>query len=274
VSGTITWHQFVAQNDLCGLAYLLQAVGTAARQVANGAPWTTKYIVSVDLKKELEQIVTEIRTNAWLRPREKSDPTCEVWSDASSEYWAFLVFVDNVLLEAKQGRVKPDMHIFYSELATALGGLSAASRLGHKSALSFIDNAPAGGALQKGASSNFTANRWLSKRLIRDNHVTWVSTRAMLADSFTRHYPFTTTVTRLPPLGSTKRQIEALHNQYLKDKDREARSIGPVLWNEIKDLQSLTTPFQEKGKFNGQERHTMVLPFLPVHHPVFVPKRK
>jgi len=69
----------------------------------------------VDLKKEPEQIVTEIRTNAWLRPREKSDPTCEVWSDASSEYWAFLVFVDNVLLEAKQGRAKPDMHIFYSD---------------------------------------------------------------------------------------------------------------------------------------------------------------
>ena len=110
-------------------------------------------------------------------------------------------------MEAKCGRTKEDQHIFYSELSCALGGLSAAHRKGYASAKSCIDNAAAGGALQRGASSNFVANRWLAKRLLTQVEVEWVSTKTMLADPFKRPYPFKTIIPPLPPIGTKKEKI-------------------------------------------------------------------
>ena len=119
------------------------------------------------------------------------------------------MFVGGKLAAAKQGPTKENLHIFYSELSAALGGVSEASRMGHVSATSFIDNAAAAGAMQRCASSNFRANKWLQQRMIEDVRVQWVSTTKMLADPYTRVPTGHLGPVPLPPLGITIQEAAA-----------------------------------------------------------------
>jgi len=209
ISGTMVWFYFVMSKDLCHIPFTLQSVGRVAKAVADGARWCDPMQLCPQTREEITRASDLILSNDWTEPRKTFLPECEIWSDASKTHWAFLIFVKDVLVEAKCGLTKEDQHIFYSELSCALGGLSAAHRKGYASAKSCIDNAAAGGALQRGASSNFVANRWLAKRLLTQVEVEWVSTKIMLADPFTRPYPFKTTIPPLPPIG-TKKDIIAL----------------------------------------------------------------
>ena len=217
LSGTVVWRHHVMRHKLCNIPHTLAMVGKAARTISGGSGWDSPANVSSECIEEFREAVRLLRENPWMGPRNESAPECEIWSDASDSFWAFLVFVEGKLVSAKQGTTKPDMHIFYSELSVALGGVSAASRLGLKSALSHIDNAAAGGALQRGESSNFTANRWIARKLMDDVRVRWVSTNDMLADPYTRIPPGEKTPLPLPPLGTT---VEEARRILVEDQDR------------------------------------------------------
>ena len=141
------------------------------------------------------------------------------------------MFVGGKLAAAKQGPTKENLHIFYSELSVALGGVSEASRMGHVSATSYIDNAAAAGAMQRCASSNFRANKWLQNRMIEDVRVQWVSTTKMLADPYTRVPTGHSGPVPLPPLGITIQEAAArlAEDQARKPKDRtEPKGLAPV----------------------------------------------
>ena len=217
MSGTVVWRHHVMRHKLCNIPHTLAMVGKAARTISGGSGWNSPANISSECIKEFQEAVRLLRENPWGEPRNESAPECEIWSDASDSFWAFLVFVEGKLVSAKQGLTKPDMHIFYSELSVALGGVSAASRLGLMSALSHIDNAAAGGALQRGASSNFTANRWIARKLMDDVRVRWVSTNDMLADPYTRIPPGEKVPLPLPPLGTT---VEEAKRILVEDQDR------------------------------------------------------
>ena len=183
VAGTLIWRHHVMRYELCHVPHILAGVGRAARDISGGAAWTSVATVTPEMRAEIKLSLEILRENAWRAPCNTPEPTVDVWSDASDKHWAFLLFAKDILVAARQGETAGD-HIFYSELSVALGGLSAAHRLGHSSARSHIDNAAAAGALQRGASSNFRANRWLSGKLIEKPEVHWVSTREMLADPY------------------------------------------------------------------------------------------
>lgn len=239
LSGTICWHHYTVRRDLCHLAHLLQFVGRTARAVHAGGHWEEQVDMPVEVRSEILEALELIRLNEWKKPKTALEPECEIWSDASDTHWAFLVFAKDILVGAKSGLTKEELHIFYSELSCALGGISGAARLGFKSARSNIDNAAAGGALQKGASTNFVANRWLSRRMLKDLEVKWVSTRDMLADPFTRPYPFTNKVPPLPPLGTKISEVRAF--------------LGRT--NALRERESHTAP-KDWGKQATKERHT------------------
>jgi len=208
ISGTLTWRNHVTRRHLCNLPYTFQAVGKAARQIASGAlKWTSKTQTTTELIEELQSEIRLLTSNPWIPLPISEEPTAEVWSDASDEHWAFLLFERDSLVEGKSGRTKEDMHIYYAELSAALGGIMAAKRRGHKSIRVYVDNAPAAHALRRGVSSNFRACKWLSHVQDLTLEVIWVSTRQQIADPYTRKRVTDGRLPRLPPQGTRKSDL-------------------------------------------------------------------
>ena len=219
LAGTIVWRHHVMRHRLCNIPHLLANVGRVAKDIAHGASWDSRATLTPECLAEVRESLEQIRANEPKGPRSASEPTCEIWSDASDTHWAYLVFVGGKLAAAKQGPTKENLHIFYSELSVALGGVSEASRMGHVSATSYIDNAAAAGAMQRCASSNFRANKWLQNRMIEDVRVQWVSTTKMLADPYTRVPTGHSGPVPLPPLGITIQEAAA---RLAEDQARKA----------------------------------------------------
>ena len=248
VAGTVVWRHHVMRYQLCNVPHLLAEVGRVAKQIAGGARWEDAANVKPECMAEIRRAVALMVENPWKGPRTTSEPECEIFSDASSTHWAFLVFRDGKLAASGQGPTKAELHIFYSELSVALGGLSAAARIGCTSALSNIDNAAAAGALARGASSNYTANRWIAGRLIEDVRVRWVSTTEMLADPYTRVPLGQTKPVPLPPVGTTLEEALVLLRENQRQQAREKASLRRP-WEPH-------SSFSRDGKGNS---HTIVL---------------
>jgi len=232
LAGTLFWRQYVMREDLCKLPHLLATVGAAARSISDGSDWEGVFSIPEEAMREIMTTMNELKGNLPKGPRNKSEPTAEVWSDASDTHWAFLLFEHDRLVEAHQGRTKEGLHIFYSELSTALGGLSAAARRGHEVVRSVIDNAAAGGCLAKRASSNFTANRWLSRSLITETRVQWVSTKQMFADMYTRIPHGCKEPVRLPPVGTTKQHLQESMALMIAEVTKDGGAYGAQRWVE------------------------------------------
>ena len=191
-AGTIVWHSHVTRRRLCQLPHLFAMISRLASQVGSRMiDWNTKLTWPEGVAKEITEHVETLRVNAWIPKPEKCEETSEVWSDASSTHWSFLAYHHDVLLQANQGPVRENMHIFLCELSAAMGGLMALYRKGiKKGILVNVDNTAAAIALQRGISTNRVANEWMSQ-LPEDLEfrVKWVSTRIELADNFTRIAP-------------------------------------------------------------------------------------
>ena len=209
LSGLLMWRATVMKIPLCTFAHLLQTLGKVARKVHDEKSWEISFSPTDHLLGELTDAFSALKRNVWLKkighiPKEEK---VEVWTDASSIAWAILLFNQGILETAKQGMTKPGAHIFYSELSAALGGIMAAVRKGHRDILLNVDNAPVAMALQRRASTNFTANRWMQYIPSNTNlEVKWVPTNAQIADPFTRK----SSAEDLTPLPSIGTYIESL----------------------------------------------------------------
>jgi len=230
VTGTLLWRQYVMREDLCKVPHLLAAVGSAARCISAGADWEEVFSIPEMAMQEIIKMLDDLKKNLPKGPRNKSEPTAEVWSDASDTHWAFLLFEHDILVEAHQGQTKEGLHIFYSELSTALGGLSAAARRGHEVVKSVIDNAAAAGCIAKRASSNFTANRWLARSLITETRVQWISTKQMFADMYTRVPQDLTAPVKLPPVGTPKIFLQEAMSLMIAEVSRDGGAYGAQRW--------------------------------------------
>eukprot|EP00759_Apiculatamorpha_spiralis_P016340 PhF_6_TR22574/c2_g3_i1/m.32151 len=186
LAGCILWRAHVMCEQLCLYPFLMQELGKIGRRVSQGESWENLLTVEDDLKQEVQTALTQLRKNHWKNPRRVGENKVDVWSDASDTHWAFVVVADGVVIEAKRGQTKKDQHIFYSELSAALGGLVAAHRKGYDETQCFVDNAPAAIALERGVSSNFTANKWLAAVTDINRKVTWVKSADQRADIYTR----------------------------------------------------------------------------------------
>lgn len=185
--GTLTWRNHIMRRQLCNIPHTFQAIGKAASMVGRGTlGWTSPVHIPEDLKAEMRTEIALLASNPWRGQETRAEPTATMWSDASDDHWAFLLFEHDTLVAAKSGRTKEENHIYYSELSAALGGIMAAKRLGHTSVRVMVDNAPACHALQRGVSSNFRANKWLAAIQDMTLEVIWVPSASQLADPYTR----------------------------------------------------------------------------------------
>ena len=142
--GTLTWRNHIVRRQLCNIPHTFQAIGKAASCIGKGTlGWASPVHIPEELKTEMKQEIALLASNPWRGQETRAEPTATMWSDASDDHWAFLLFEHDTLVAAKSGRTKEENHIYYSELSAALGGIMAAKRLGHTSVRVMVDNAPA-----------------------------------------------------------------------------------------------------------------------------------
>ncbi|MCG3775456.1 MAG: hypothetical protein JW395_2296 [Nitrospira sp.] len=220
-AGTIVWHSHVTRRRLCNLPELFALVSRLASQIGTGkTAWDSPLQWPEGVKSEITAHASHLRSNVWISKTEETPETAEVWSDASSTHWAFLAYNHGELIHASQGPTKPNMHIFLAELSAAMGGIMALYRKGIKKGIVVnVDNTAAAICLQRGISTNRTANTWMAG--LPDDaeyRVQWVSTRVQLSDNFTRVAPGHRHPPAVPPKGS---RIESLRHQVEKTENKQ-----------------------------------------------------
>jgi len=206
ISGTLIWRNHVMRRKLCHVPYLLEALSSSGSSVAKGTKkWSDDFVLSAELRQEILQELTFLETNAWSYKEERSPPAADIWTDSSLTYAAYVICHRNRIVDAYREAVPPQ-HIFYSELGIAVKALQRAHKLGFNSVNLFIDNAAAGICVERGASSNFAANRILTRLPPQETHVHWVPTDTELADQFTRRKQ-DGTLQALPSPGTACREL-------------------------------------------------------------------
>ena len=247
-SGTLVWHCHVTRRRLCQFPQLFALVSRLASQIGTRAiDWNTPITWPEGVQRELTGSIDSLRENVWIPKSEASDETAEVWSDASSTHWSFLAYHHGSLVQGAQGPVKKDMHIFLCELSAAMGGIMALYRKGIKKGVVVnIDNTAAAICLQRGISTNRTANEWMSK-LPEDAEfrVNWVSTKKQLSDNFTRIRPGHRHPPAVPPVGSS---IESLRHLVEKTENKQSflfiSKEGTGVGNVARQEEIPLTPFE------------------------------
>jgi len=207
-------------RKLCNMPNLLAALSTSGSAVAVGSKkWSDEHILTPEAHAEILGELNYLEANAWRFRDVEVAPEVDIWTDASLTYAAYVICFRNRVIASYREEVPPQ-HIFYSELGIAIKALQDAHALGYKSVNLFIDNAPAGICVERGASSNFSANRALAKLPSLKTNVHWVPTDTEVADQFTRCRP-DGTLQPLPAPGSLSQEL----TKYLR-ADPRVRALG------------------------------------------------
>jgi hypothetical protein len=188
VCGTLIWRSQVMGEKLCKIPHIMALLGAAAKRVAAGGWWTDLIPIPKEAALEFTGELNALQENRWKdRLQIPEGDTAQVWSDASNSYSMYMVLFRGVVMAAERKEVPAGEHIYYSELKVAVDGVTRAYELGFRKIQENIDNAPAGQALERGVSTNFSANRIL-QRIPHDALLTvkWWSTIEQLADPWTR----------------------------------------------------------------------------------------
>ena len=209
VMGSVVWQRHATRRPLCALPSTFQYLGQVSSAISReDQKWDELVQVPEVVLSELYAAVDELEANKWVEGRQERPTEAEVWTDASSTHYAWLVIADSVVRATGQGEVPENQHIFYSELRSAIDAIVAADKVltADKKGGGIrihVDNAPAAKCLQRRISTNFTANRWLSTLPDRQLDVVWVPSHEQQADKYTRLVPGLGTLRRTPPVGST-----------------------------------------------------------------------
>ena len=191
IMGNVIWCSHVIKRGLCHQPHAMAVLGEIMRMISNKEiKWdeccTRK--VTPTAVEELRKLMALMGENPWIQWSAPSAHDVEIWSDASDTHAAYLIVQQQKVIAALVRETRGE-HIFLEELSIALDAIEEASRIGARKAKLFIDNAPAGGAIDKNVSTNFTANVRLAKRSTLPVDTRWVSTKQQLADPYTRGRP-------------------------------------------------------------------------------------
>lgn len=238
IMGNVIWCSHVMRRGLCHQPHAMAVLGEIMRMISNKEiKWdeccTEK--VTPTAAEELRKTVAMMGENPWIQWSEPCAHDVEIWSDASDTHAAYLIVQDQKVIAALVRETRGE-HIFLEELSIALEAIEEASRLGARKARLFIDNAPAGGAIEKNVSTNFTANVRLAKRSTLPVDTRWVSTKHQLADPYTRGEA-------LPPIGCETDRL-ALYEQASKSGELRAMATHtfPTMKLMFLDEEDMSTP--------------------------------
>jgi hypothetical protein len=208
VIGGAVWFCYVTRTHLCNFPHVMQLLRTIASK-----GWTETVDVDEPTQSEVRILRALIAENTPRGIPESHSPEITVEGDASDTTAAYLMYNAETVVAALQEST-PEQHIFLSELDIAVKGCIAAYEKGVRGVEYRGDNMAALVAIQKRLSSNFAANRMLS-RLPTDLTVktTYVPTAENLADPFTRGV-------KLPTLPAPIASIRRLHELFQQQRPR------------------------------------------------------
>jgi hypothetical protein len=159
-----------------------------AKQMRGGKiDWDTPYGLDYPTQALMEWKVAE-EQNSWQSQEDTPPTDCELWTDASDDFWAYLLFKDDILVAADQGPCIPDHHIFLKEAYAADRGVDAATRLGLRHPTHKCDNMALVFSELRWLSSSPFVNGLMANWTLKGVHMSpeWVSTHQMRADPYTR----------------------------------------------------------------------------------------
>lgn len=183
--GKGVWHGYVTGTPLCHHTSAMELLRSVASLVANGLDWDTPVRVTADQLMDLRRWKERLVKNEWVT-LEEIVPTLQVWSDASSEMWAYLAtsMEGDYCGPADQGTYPEERwHIFVKEAYAA--HLAVHATTGIPRTLR-IDNLPLVYAISKKVTTNHLVNEWFRSWDWKNLSVSWVPTADQRADFFTR----------------------------------------------------------------------------------------
>ena len=184
--GAIIWCSHVTGRGLCMQPHLMSVLGDTMRNIAlRRLKWDDECHVTAEAMEELRSVVRHIGENTWIQWKDHGPQDMDIWADASDTHAAYLILKNHEVIAALVRETRGE-HIFLEELSIALDAVAEAHRLGAERVRLFEDNAAAAGSIEKNVSTNFVANTRLRARAPVQVEVTWVSTKVMLADPYTR----------------------------------------------------------------------------------------
>ncbi|KAJ9458758.1 hypothetical protein DIPPA_32414 [Diplonema papillatum] len=169
VFGGAVWATDILAVPRCHFAALLSFAGRlGGRMVDAAAPvWDEVVDVPPSARRELGALRKIVRENPWVVGGVPEDTGSVLWTDASSRAWAALLEAEGRFVDGRQGVFAgpdADAHINLKEmLAFAEGVVRLCWAPGAQRCR--IDNAAVVGAVAKGSSSSYAANRVLSRSL-------------------------------------------------------------------------------------------------------------
>jgi len=169
----------------------MQAMAAAAKKIKTPEDWLRPAELSRDQKEELRRWKHAYYENTPTQWFPQGAATMILYSDASNDtgaYFGYDIESQEMLVTFQTG-MNIEEHIFVKELRMAVKAILAASALGRVPHL-FVDNMPVLHALHRRLSTNFVANRLLSRLIDCQYSVSWVASAQNLADSFTRGAKF------------------------------------------------------------------------------------
>ena len=189
------------------------------REIASSG-WDKSVTLNQEVRSEMDELRSLIAENAFCSPQVRSPVEITVEGDASDDLAAYIIYRESQVLT---GLIRPTHaeHIFLSELDIAIEGCLKAYDMGYRGVEYRGDNMPSLVAIKKRLSSNFTANRRLS-RLPADLTIatTYVPSAENLADPFTRG-------AYLPTLPSTMQEVKLIHERFRATPFNAPNGLGP-----------------------------------------------
>jgi len=186
ITGCAIWHDYVKKIPLCHRSECIDIIRRVAALVSETAAWDTPTEFSEVELSQLRTWTEHVKRNAPRSWVPTQTPELDLWSDASDNEWAALVFAFDELIAGEQGRFEGDLaklHIFLKEAFAANVMLSATKGIPRSVN---IDNKPLVQCIQRGYSTNRYVNSLIKTWDIENIFSRWVPTEKQRADPFTR----------------------------------------------------------------------------------------
>ncbi|KAJ9457540.1 hypothetical protein DIPPA_15823 [Diplonema papillatum] len=196
VFGGAVWATDILAIPRCHFAALLPFAGRLGGRMGDAAAHSWDEVIDVppSTRRELGALRKIVRENPWVVGGVPEDTGSVLWTDASSRAWAALLEAEGRFVDGRQGVFAgpdADAHINLKEmLAFAEGVVRLCWAPGAQRCR--IDNAAVVGAVAKGSSSSYAANRVLSRslRVAERRRIVlcpgWVPSGEQQADPYTR----------------------------------------------------------------------------------------
>jgi hypothetical protein len=191
--GKLMWPVYtIGREPLCMVPEVMDYVRHIAKEMSICPEWDKVNKIPMEVGTQLREFgFRALRYRLTLRDLEENDTEAEVWTDASSTGWGYIIQETDTMKVAEESHSLP---IFVAELLAAADALYTAKKEGKRNILSVIDNSAARNALSRGHSSS-KAGDIILRRLVenlgerRAEKTAWIGTKDMIADPVSRGKP-------------------------------------------------------------------------------------